>query len=284
MTEIHQFTVVDPAAKIGANVKIGPFCAIGPEVQLGDGCILYNNVTLTGRTRIGDHNVFYQNVVVGETPQDLKYRGQPTETIVGPRNVFRENVTIHRGTELGGGKTVIGEGNLIMASAHIAHDCILGSGILLGNASLLAGHVTIEDQAVISALVGIHHFVTIGRFSFVGGLTPVRRDVPPYVKFSGDPNEVRGLNEEGLRRRGLDETEIQALRDAYRELYRRGATLTAALDAIEAQPNRTEHVRYLCDFLRRSLTGRFGRFQETNRQDSRQDRSYRRPAEVREDQ
>jgi len=284
MPRISPLAVIDPKAAIGRDVAIGPFCVIGPEVQIGDACELANNVTLEGRTRLGERNVLYPNVVVGAAPQDLKYNGEPTETSLGPRNVLRENVTVHRGTALGRGRTDIGSGNLLMAGSHVAHDCVLGDDILLGNGTLLAGHVVVEDGAVLSGLVGIHHFVTVGRLSYVAGLTAVRRDVPPYVKFSGDPNRVRGLNAEGLRRRGLGADDVAALKRAYRLLFGPNAdhALAHRLDELQASGPLSEHVAYLCAFLRRSLAGRFGRYLETHRQDGREDRRYRRPAEVRE--
>ena len=281
MTEISKLAVVNPSAQIGARVRIGPFCVIGPNVQIDDGCELMNNVTMDGHTRIGQSNVFYQNVVVGAPPQDLKYDGAPTETIIGSNNVFRENVTVHRGTELGLGKTVIGDHNLLMVAAHIAHDCILEDKILLGNDSLLAGHVKIEEGAVVSALVGIHHFVTIGKFSYVGGLTPVRRDVPPFVKFDGDPNEVRAINEEGLKRHNFTEKDITDLKQAFRKLFRTGNNITENLRAMAEQENLNGHVKYLYEFLQRSCDGRFGRYLETTRKDERKHRRFRTPAELR---
>lgn len=281
MSNISSLASVDPAAKIGSDVSIGPFCVIGPDVVIGNGCKLINNVTIGGITRIGSNNVFYQNVVVGEAPQDLKYDGSPTETIIGSNNVFRENCTVHRGTELGGGITSIGNNNLIMCGAHIAHDCILANKVLLGNQSLLAGHVTIEEGAVISALIGIHHFVTIGKFSYIAGMTPVRRDVPPFVKFSGDPNQVRGLNEEGLKRHNFSPDDIAALKEAYKKLFRKGNAMSEQLNLLQTEKNLNPHVCYLCEFMQRSCSSRFGRYQETARQDDQKNRRFRKPAELR---
>jgi len=281
MTEISNQAFVDPAAKIGQNVRIGPFCMIGPDVEIGDGCNLMNQVTIQGVTRIGKGNVFYPNAVVGVAPQDLKYDGAPTETIIGDQNVFREFCTVHRGTELGGGKTVIGNQNFCMVGAHIAHDCILENRILLGNQTQLAGHVHIEEGAVISALIGLHHFVRGRRYSYIGGMTPVRRDVPPFMKFSGDPNEVRGVNEEGLRRNGFSPESIEAIKDAYRILFRKNTSLSAGLEELAAQKTSDEHVLYLCDFIRKSCESRFGRYQENFRRDERKNRRSRPPLEVR---
>jgi len=266
MTEISKQAFVDPTAQVGGNVRIGPFCVVGPDVVIGDGCELMNNVTIQGITRIGANNVLYPNVVIGTAPQDLKYGGAPTETIIGCGNVFRENCTVHRGTELDRCKTVIGSENLLMVGVHIAHDCVVEDRVIVGNQTQLAGHVTIQNGAVVSALVGLHHFVTVGKFSYVAGLTPVRRDVPAFMKFSGDPNETRGVNEEGLRRNGFSKDDIAALKDGYRRLFR-GGSISAALDKLEAQDHLNEQVAYLCAFMRNSCANRFGRFRENARRD-----------------
>lgn len=279
MTEISNLACIDPSAKIGSGVKIGPFCVIGPDVTIGDGCELLNHVTISGITQVGAHNIFYPNTVIGVAPQDLKYKGAPTETIIGYGNVFRENCTVHRGTELGGGKTVIGNNNLFMVACHIAHDCTLQNKIILGNESLLGGHVTVEEGVVIEALVGVHQFVMVGRYSYIGGTTPVHRDVPPFMKFSGDPNAVRGVNEEGLRRNNFTEEEIDELKQAYRKLYRTYA-ISASLDELEGQEGNNGHVEYLCEFLRKSMQSRFGRYQELMRKDRPQDRRRDIPVEV----
>ena len=281
MSKISKLAVVDPAATIGRDVEIGPFCVIGPDVSIADDCKLYNNVTIEGVTRIGENNVFYQNAVIGAAPQDLKYNGGPTETIIGSNNVFRENCTVHRGTENGGGITKIGDGCLFMVAAHVAHDCILADKILMGNETLLAGHVIIEEGVWMAALAGAHHFVTVGKYSYIGAMTPVRRDVPPFVKFSGDPNAVRGLNEEGLKRRDFSEADIAELKKACRKLFRHGSSIVKRLDELTSEVNLNEHVSYLCEFVRHSCESRFGRYRETLRQDQRQDRTWRRPAEVR---
>jgi len=283
MTQISKLAVIEPGAQIGTDVAIGPFCYVGPHVEIGDGCILHNNVTVVGHTRLGEHNVFYQNTVIGEAPQDLKYQGQPTETIIGDRNVFRENVTVHRGTELGGSRTVVGSANLFMVGTHIAHDCIVGDGVILANQTQLAGHVCVEDGAALMALVGVHHFVTVGKFSYIGGMTPVHRDVPPFMKFAGDPNEVRAVNEEGLKRHDFTSEDIDVLKRKHRQLFRNSCSIAESLEKLKSQPEHNEHVAYLCDFMRKSCQGRFGRYLEAKRRDTRADRRHRMPAEVRED-
>ncbi|MBN1437732.1 MAG: acyl-ACP--UDP-N-acetylglucosamine O-acyltransferase [Sedimentisphaerales bacterium] len=280
MSEISKYAVIDPAAKIGADVTIGPFCVIGPDVVIGDGCELMNNVTIQGETCIGVNNIIYPNVVIGAAPQDLKYDGAPTKTIIGYGNVFRENATVHRGTELGIGETVIGNENLLMVSTHVAHDCVIGNHVILGNQTQLAGHVKIEDGAVISALIGLHHFVTVGKFSYVAGLTPVRRDVPPFMKFSGDPNGVRGVNEEGLKRNGFSSDDIGALKEAYRLMFRQGP-ISTVLNEFEGRAEVNDHVRYLCAFMKKSCDSRLGRYEESCRRDKEIGKRNRKPLEVR---
>ncbi len=280
MTEISKLAEVSASAGIGENVTIGPFCVVGPDVVIGDGCHLMNNVTVIGNTEIGRWNTFYPNVVVGVHPQDLKYQNTPTKTILGDDNILRENVTIHRGTELGLGRTVLGTGNLLMVGVHIAHDCVLGDANILANQVQLAGHVSIESHTVISALVGLHHFVRVGRYSYIGGLTPVRRDVPPYLKFGGDPNAVRAVNEEGLKRNAFTPEQIAALKQTFKELYRKGTSLEAAVKAVLARENLEEHVQYLCDFIHKSCQGRFGRYEENFRRDRFEDRVRKQSAET----
>lgn len=284
MTEISKLADVSPEARLGRDVKIGPFCVVGPEVVLGDGCILYNNVTIVGNTKVGRNNVFYQNSVIGTAPQDLKYQGQPTQTIIGDNNVFREFVVVHRGTEVAGGKTVVGSDNLLMGGAHIAHDCIVESRTIIGNNVLLAGHVKIEYGAMVAAMVGIHHFTTVGRNSYVGATTPVRRDVPPFTIFEGDPNEVRGINAEGLKRHGFDPEVIANLKKAYTQLYRRGGSLAVAAQELLEQQGNSEFVSYFAQAVVNSCSTRFGRYMEEQRQDKQLSKVNRRPAEIRQAQ
>jgi UDP-N-acetylglucosamine acyltransferase len=241
---------------------------------------LHNHVTINGKTRIGVNNVFYPNAVIGDAPQDLKYDGAPTETRIGYGNVFRENVTIHRGTELGGALTQVGNENLIMVAAHIAHDCLLGNRNIIANCVQLAGHVTIEDNAVIEALVGINQFVTVGQFSYVAATTPVRRDVPPFMKFSGDPNEVRGVNEVGLRRNGCSDDDINALKDVFRTVFR-SPSISASVAELAQQANLSPLVAQLCEFMQASCATRFGRMRETSRADVNITARRRSPHEVR---
>ncbi len=284
MSQISEQASIHPSARIGRDVIIGPFCVIGPGVELGDECELKNNVTLDGRTRIGKSNVFYPYTAIGVAPQDLKYAGGDTETIIGDRNVFRESVTVHRGTELAEGRTVIGNGNFLMVGAHVAHDCVLEDHVLLSNLVMLAGHVRIESGAIISAMVGVHHFVTIGRNSYIGAMTPVRRDVPPFVKVNGDPPEVVGLNTEGLKRNGFTSDDLEELKGAFKQLFRagkNGSTMEAEIEKLLQCDDLNDHVRYLRDFVHSSCQSRFWRAMEARRRDRAEDRMEHSPYEVR---
>lgn len=272
MAQIAPTAYVDPKADIADDVIIGPCCYVGAGVTLGPGCELMNNVTIRGRTTIGPENVFFPNAVLGTIPQDLKYAGGETLLEVGRGNICRENVTVHLGTEIAGGKTVIGNHNLLMVGAHVAHDACLEDHILLANNVLLAGHVHIESNVTVGGGAAMHHFTTIGQHSFIGGLTRIVHDVPPFTKFSGDPGKVRGLNAENLIRCDFDEERIAALREAYKSLYAsRGANLADAIRALEGNGQHTPEVAYLIEFVKRTQASPKGRFRETLRGDSRQD-------------
>jgi len=283
MTQIHPTAYVDPQAELGRDVEVGAFSYVGPGVQLGDGCRLGPRVTLLGPSVFGPRNVFYPGCVLGAAPQDLKYKGGPTRLEVGSDNTFREGVTIHRGTEVdrqSGGVTRIGSRNLFMVGVHVAHDADIADHVIVANAVHMAGHVRIEDAAVISGGVLMHHFVTVGRYAYVGGATRVVHDVPPYMKVLGYDQEVRAVNTEGLRRWRLPEESIQRLKQAGRLLFMRRSARSPlrtleALRAIEADGlARDEHVRYLVQFLRRKLEfGVHGRVREHFRCDTDADRA-----------
>ena len=283
MSRIHPTAFVDPQAEIGADVEIGAFGYVGPRVRVGDGCMLAPRVTLLGPTEFGPRNVFYPGCVLGAAPQDLKYKGGPTRLVVGAENIFREQVTVHRGTEVdrqSGGATRIGSHNLIMVGVHIAHDNHLGDNIIIANSVQLAGHIRIEDCVVIGGVSAMHHFVTVGRHAYIAGMTRVTHDVVPYMKAFGYDQDIRGVNVEGLRRWRVPEDSITKLREAARLLYaRRGerAPLRTgdALRELEADGlSADEHVRYLVGFLRRKLEiGIYGRVREHFRNDCPEDRA-----------
>jgi UDP-N-acetylglucosamine acyltransferase len=276
MKTIHPLACVDPRAELGEDVEIGPFCLVGPDVVIGDRCKLHPRVTLSGHTRIGRDNEFFPNTVIGATPQDLKYRGEPTRLTVGEHNTFREQVTVHLGTELGGGVTRIGDHNHLMVGCHVAHDSHLADHIILANNTLLAGHVHLEDCATIAGAAAVHHFVTVGRYAFVAGMARITRDVAPYLVTGGYHAVPRRVNDEGLRRWRFNDEEILALREAYRRLFVRRRTGEAMADIINEMLENgplNEHVRYLLDFLRRSLMhGVHGRYREALREDRQADR------------
>jgi UDP-N-acetylglucosamine acyltransferase len=277
MNQIHPTAVIDAAAELGAGVRIGPYCHVGPEVCLGDDCELLGHVTLLGPAEYGRGNIFYPGAVLGAAPQDLKYRGSPTRLIVGAGNTFREYVTVHRGTEidrLSEGATRIGNQNLLMVGVHVAHDVLIGNHVILANAALLAGHVCIEDCVNVGGGSAMHHFVTVGRNAFIGGMTRITHDVPPYMKVVGYDQAVRGVNTKGLERWRFPPDSIRAIRLAHKLLYARqgerspGRT-AAVLAEIESNGLGADpHVRYLVDFLRRKMDiGVFGRMREHARSD-----------------
>ena len=199
---IHPTAIVHPGAELGRGVEVGPFCLVGENVKLGEGTRLLANVVVNGRTTIGKHNEVHPFTVIGATSQDKKYRGESSSVRIGDRNVIREFVTIHRGTGEGS-QTSIGDDNLLLAYVHIAHNCQIGNFVVMSNSSQLAGHVTVEDYAGIGGMVGVHQFVRIGKMSFIGGYSKLLKDVPPYFMIQGNPGYVRGLNVEGMKRRGV---------------------------------------------------------------------------------
>lgn len=270
MSKIAETAWVDSHARIADDARIGHHCYIGPNVVIEPGCVLHNNVTIVGRTTVGRNNTFFQNAVVGTPPQDLKYKGDDTQIVIGDNNVFRENVTVHLGTELGGGVTRVGSHNLFMAGVHLAHDCRLADRIIIANNALIAGHVTLEQSTVIGGGAALHHFVTVGRNAMVGGLTRVVYDVPPFMIFEGNPGSVRAVNVTGLTRNGFDEAQVDAIKAAYKTLYR-GGDVRPALDILEQANGDDPNVRHLIEFVRRGFQGRHGRYREAARCDSTND-------------
>ena len=265
MTEIAPTATVDPTAQIGPDVFIGPGCVISPNVTIGDGCTLKANVCIGPGTVMGCNNRVFANCVLGEEPQIVGAADPPTTLIIGTDNTFRENVTINRGSPKGGGQTVIGNQNYLMIGAHLGHDCIVEDNTMIGNYCQISGHCKIESRAWINAFSGTHQFVTIGRFTYAGGLSGITSDQPPFVKVSGSyPCRVRGLNATGLQRAGVDPESIKALQQAYRTLFRRRGTetLAAALDKLAAQPDPDPNVQYLIDSIRRSFQHPMGRYLE----------------------
>ncbi|HEY9137874.1 MAG TPA: acyl-ACP--UDP-N-acetylglucosamine O-acyltransferase [Terriglobus sp.] len=256
---IHPTSFVAPGAVVPKSCSIGPFCTVGPHVVLGERCELVSQVVLDGHLTMGDDNRVFPFTSLGCSPQDLKYKGEPTKLTIGKGNTIRENVTISRGTVGGGGETTLGDGCLIMAYVHIGHDSHIGNGCILPNGSTLAGHVTVEDFAVLSANAPVHQFCTIGAYAYVGGGTTITQDVLPYSLTSGRrENRAFGINKVGLERRGFTPEEIKQLRQAYRLLQGSKLNTTQALEAIREKVASGEFgpkVAYLADFIAKSERG-----------------------------
>ncbi len=252
--EIHPSAVVHPDAVIGDGTVIGPHAVIGQHVRLGRNCRVGASAVVEGPSEFGDGNEIFPLASVGLIPQDLKFRGEPTKLVVGDQNIFREFVTIHRGTEGGGGVTDIGDHNLFMAYAHIAHDCHVGNHTIFGNGATLGGHVTVEDYATISAFSGVHQFCRVGLHAFIGGFSVVTKDALPFGKTVGNRARIYGLNTIGLVRRKFSSDSITKLRRAYRYLLH--SNTSRALAQIERDPSlQCEEVQYLVDFIRSSSRG-----------------------------
>jgi len=217
---IHKTAIIDSKAKISTNVKIGPYTIIGPHVEIDDDVVIQSHVNITGHTQIGKNNRIYPMASIGSDPQDLKYKNEKTTLMIGANNTIREHVTINTGTMQGGGVTKVGNNNLIMIGAHIAHDCIIGNNIVMANNSAAAGHAQIEDFVIIGAKCGIQQFTRIGKMAMIGGMTGVSRDVIPYGLSTGNRNFLNGINVIGLRRDKVQNKEIIALTDAYKEIFK----------------------------------------------------------------
>jgi UDP-N-acetylglucosamine acyltransferase len=247
--------VVSPQAKIAANVEIGPFSVIGPDVEIGPGTWIGPHVVIKGPTRIGADNKVFQFASIGEDPQDKKYKGEVTYLTIGDRNVFRESVTVNRGTVTGNGVTQIGDDNLLMAYAHVAHDCRLGNQIVLANCAALGGHVDIGDWAILGGLSAVHQFCKIGAHAFVANNSMVTQDVPTYVMAVGRPAVPHSVNAEGLKRRGYSAEQVRNIRRAYRVLYRSKLKLADALKELASAAESQAELRPLVEFLKESSRG-----------------------------
>ena len=265
-TKIHPAALVSPKAELAADVVIGPHATIDDHVTIGPGSIINAGTIITGHTTIGAHNVIGPYAVLGTPPQDLGYKAEPTRLILGDRNVVREFVTINTASTKQEWETRIGNDNFLMAYCHVAHDCELGSDIVMANSVGISGHCKIEDKVWFGGMVGLHQFVTIGMNAFIGGLSRIVHDCPPFMITEGNPAKVRGVNVIGLRRRGYSQQAVDALKNAQRLIYRSHLTAAQAVEELAAQGNDTPpEVRYLTDFLRRMHTGRQGRAREALR-------------------
>jgi UDP-N-acetylglucosamine acyltransferase len=264
--KISSLAVVDPKAHIADDCEIGPFCTVGPDVSLGSGSRLLSHAVIIGRTTVGCDNVFHPHCTIGGIPQDKKYRGEPTELVIGDRNSFRESVTVNTGTVQGGGITRIGDDNLLMINCHVGHDCQIGSRNVLANNVMLAGHMVIGNNVVMSGGAAAHHFVTIGDFAFIAGLARIHHDVPPFVKLS-EKDKIRAMNVEGMRRAGFSTADIEEIEEAGRRLFfnRDKPSFAAAMADFDLDNGIHPHVKMLIEFIRRRNIGKHGRYLESLR-------------------
>jgi UDP-N-acetylglucosamine acyltransferase len=253
---IHPSAVVDPSAKVPASCFIGPFCYIGADVELGERCEILSHVVIHGRAKLGANNRLFPFCAIGIEPQDISYKGEKTAVEIGDNNVIRESVTINRGTAKGGGTTRVGSHTLLMAYSHIGHDSVVGDHVMLVNAATLAGHVTIEDWAVVGALCPVHQFVRIGAHAYIGGLTVVTKDVLPFSKcVTPRHTQSYGLNAVGLERRGFSKERIQRIHHAFRVLLNSKLNTTQALEKLRAEGEQGEDVAMLMRFIETSERG-----------------------------
>ncbi len=252
---IHPTAIVHPGAELDTGVSVGPYCVVGEEVRIGKGTRLYPHVVIGDWTTIGQKTTVFQFASVGAAPQDIAYKGEKTETIIGDNNVIREFVTIHRGTAKGKGRTVCGNNNLFMNYVHIAHDCIVGNHVIVANGATLAGHVTIEDHAILGGLVPVHQYVRIGSYCIVGGASAVSKDVPPYVMAVGNRAHLFGLNMVGLRRKGFSKHEIEEIKKAYNILFRSHLKLSEAVERLKKELPGSLHADRFIKFIENSKRG-----------------------------
>jgi UDP-N-acetylglucosamine acyltransferase len=255
MTRIHPTAIVDPRAKLGAGVSVGPFSIVDGDVEVGEGTTIGAHCVVTGHTSIGRDNRIFHFCSVGEANQDKKYKGEPTRLVIGHRNTIREYCSLSRGTAQGGGVTVVGDDNWIMAYCHIAHDCLVGSHTVFANNATLAGHVHIGEHAVLGGFTGVHQFVKVGAHVMAGVSSVVLQDIPPYVTVAGNPCAPHGINSEGLKRRGFTPESLAALKRAYKTLYKSGLSLGDARAELARQAVEAPPVQAIVDFLASSTRG-----------------------------
>lgn len=264
-TYIGEHAAIDSRAEIDHDVEIGPFCVIGPDVRIGRGTRLENGVTIMGRVAIGQDNHFYPGVVIGGEPQDLSYRGSDTQVVIGDHNTLREGVTVNRASEKEDGVTSLGSHNFLMACSHVAHDCRLGSHIIMANGVLLGGHVHVHDHASLSGGVAVHHYASIGSFSFVAGLSRVLHDVPPFMLVDGHPTRPRCINVVALKRNNFSPEAIDCLAEAHRLLYRAKVGLDHAREILRGNNQLVPQVNELLGFVQCQQEGQHGRARERRR-------------------
>ena len=255
MTGIHETALVDRRAEIDSDVEVGPYSIVRGCVKIGKGSRIKSHVVIEGRTTIGEGNVIFQFATVGSVPQDLKYKGEPSELIIGNHNIIREFVSINPGTSGGGMVTRVGDRNLLMMYCHIAHDCVLGNHNIIANGATLGGHVVIEDYVIVGGLVGIHQFTKVGSGAIVGAGSMVSKDVPPYCNATGDRARLHGLNLEGLKRRGFGKEKIDALKKAYRIMFRSRLKSIDAIVKVRQELTGCAEAEQLVTFVQNSQRG-----------------------------
>lgn len=252
---IHPTAIVEPGARLGARVRVGPYSIIGSDVSISDDTIVGPHVVITGHTSIGRENNFYQFCSIGEAPQDKKYKGEPTRVEIGDRNTFREYCTVNRGTALDVGVTRVGNDNWFMTNIHIAHDCQIGSNVVFANNTHLGGHVHVDDFAILGGFTGVHQFCHVGAHCITSVGSAVLQDLPPYVLAQGDPAKPHGINSKGLRRRGFSAEAILRIKRAFKTLYRSGLSLEEAKAQIAQQAEQGAELKVIVEFLRSATRG-----------------------------
>jgi len=254
-TRIHPTAIVDPKAEIDPSVDIGPFCILKDGVKIRKGTKLLSHVIVEGSTEIGEHCRIHPYTSIGFPPQDLKYKGEKTKLVIGNNNTIREYVSIHRASVGGDGITMVGNNNFLMAYVHIAHDCNIGNNVVMANAATLAGHVMIEDNTVIGGMVAIHQYTRIGRYAMVGGFSGIGQDIPPFMIASGARAKLYGPNTIGLKRHGLSDTTINAIKKAYKILFREKRTMKDAIKKVQDEMAGIEEVAHLINFIEKNKRG-----------------------------
>ena len=244
--------VIAPGAKLADDVEVGAYAIIGPDVEIGPGCVIGPHAVITGWTTLGAHNRVFQFASIGDAPQDKKYAGEPTRVRIGNGNVFREYVTVNRGTAKDKGITTVGDDNLFMASSHVAHDCIVGSHCVFANLATLAGHVEIDDWVILAGFTGVHQFCKVGAHAFIANNTAVTRDVPPFVMAVGHPAEPHSINATGISRRGFSAEQVRNIKNAYKTLYRSDLPLETAIERITLAAKEQPELQAFVDFFPRS--------------------------------
>jgi UDP-N-acetylglucosamine acyltransferase len=255
MKDVHSTAIIHPEAELADDVRVGPYSVISAGVRIAKGTEVGSHVVIEGPTTIGENNRFFSFGSIGQVPQDLKFHGERSELIIGNNNVFREGVTIHRGTQGGGGKTTIGNNNFFMATAHVAHDCQIRDFVIMANAATLAGHVAIEEHATVGAFSGIHQFCRVGKHAFIGGYSVITKDVLPFSKTVGNRAHCYGTNPVGLRRQGFPRETLAVIKQAFRLLLQSKLNTSQAIEAIEREVPHNPEIVYLIDFIRNSKRG-----------------------------